>query len=65
MDLTGKELHHMPMVPIVVEQTARGERSYDIYSRLLDNGMDMICIVTVNQNLRDQLAKLLSEAAPS
>jgi ATP-dependent Clp protease protease subunit len=25
----------MPMVPIVVEQTARGERSFDIYSRLL------------------------------
>lgn len=26
---------HMALVPIVVEQTARGERSYDIYSRLL------------------------------
>ncbi|MBR5739019.1 MAG: ATP-dependent Clp protease proteolytic subunit, partial [Lachnospiraceae bacterium] len=25
----------MSLVPIVVEQTARGERSYDIYSRLL------------------------------
>ncbi len=25
----------MPLVPIVVEQTGRGERSYDIYSRLL------------------------------
>ena len=25
----------MPLIPIVVEQTARGERSYDIYSRLL------------------------------
>jgi hypothetical protein len=23
------------MVPVVVEQTARGERSFDIYSRLL------------------------------
>ena len=23
------------LVPMVVEQTARGERSYDIYSRLL------------------------------
>jgi ATP-dependent Clp protease protease subunit len=23
------------LVPIVVEQTSRGERSYDIYSRLL------------------------------
>ena len=27
----------MPLVPIVVEQTARGERSYDIYSRLLND----------------------------
>ncbi|MFB3073052.1 MAG: ATP-dependent Clp protease proteolytic subunit, partial [bacterium] len=25
----------MPLVPIVVEQTQRGERAYDIYSRLL------------------------------
>lgn len=25
----------MPLVPMVVEQTSRGERSYDIYSRLL------------------------------
>ena len=25
----------MSLVPIVVEQTNRGERSYDIYSRLL------------------------------
>src|SRR5882672_8159483 len=25
----------MTLVPIVIEQTARGERSYDIYSRLL------------------------------
>ena len=26
---------HSYLVPIVVEQTGRGERSYDIYSRLL------------------------------
>ncbi|MGI9555532.1 MAG: ATP-dependent Clp protease proteolytic subunit, partial [Cyanophyceae cyanobacterium] len=25
----------MALVPIVLEQTSRGERSYDIYSRLL------------------------------
>ncbi|MBR0139058.1 MAG: ATP-dependent Clp protease proteolytic subunit, partial [Firmicutes bacterium] len=25
----------MNLVPMVIEQTARGERSYDIYSRLL------------------------------
>jgi ATP-dependent Clp protease, protease subunit len=29
------EAQNLGLVPIVVEQTARGERSYDIYSRLL------------------------------
>lgn len=28
-------IHNQQLVPIVVEQSARGERSYDIYSRLL------------------------------
>lgn len=32
---TAPELITNSLVPIVVEQTARGERSYDIYSRLL------------------------------
>jgi ATP-dependent Clp protease protease subunit len=27
--------HKHPLVPIVIEQTGRGERAYDIYSRLL------------------------------
>jgi ATP-dependent Clp protease protease subunit len=27
--------YHMSLVPYVIEQTSRGERSYDIYSRLL------------------------------
>jgi len=31
----GLEVQNLGLVPIVVEQTARGERSYDIYSRLL------------------------------
>ncbi|MGB5606445.1 MAG: ATP-dependent Clp protease proteolytic subunit, partial [Gammaproteobacteria bacterium] len=29
------ETKALNLVPIVIEQTARGERSYDIYSRLL------------------------------
>jgi len=32
-----------PLVPIVVEQTGRGERSYDIYSRLLKDRI--ICLM--------------------
>jgi ATP-dependent Clp protease protease subunit len=32
---TSQEISNLNLVPIVVEQSARGERSYDIYSRLL------------------------------
>ena len=28
---------NIPLIPYVVEQTPRGERSYDIYSRLLND----------------------------
>lgn len=31
----GYEIRNTGLVPMVIEQTARGERSYDIYSRLL------------------------------
>ena len=31
------------MIPVVIEQTSRGERSYDIYSRLLK---DLIIMLT-------------------
>ena len=33
----------MAVVPYVVEQTSRGERSYDIYSRLLNDRIIMLC----------------------
>jgi ATP-dependent Clp protease, protease subunit len=42
------------LVPIVVEQTARGERSYDIYSRLLKNR-----IVFVGEGIDDTIANLV------
>ena len=42
------------LVPIVVEQTARGERSYDIFSRLLKNR-----IVFLNSDVSDTLANLV------
>ena len=44
----------MPLVPIVVEQTSRGERSYDIYSRLLKDG-----ILFIGEEVTDQLANLV------
>ena len=33
--INTNEINNLGLVPMVVEQTARGERSYDIYSRLL------------------------------
>ena len=44
----------MSLVPIVVEQTARGERSYDIYSRLLQER-----IVFVTGPIDDGMANLV------
>ena len=44
----------MAYVPIVVEQTAKGERSYDIYSRLLKER-----IIFVNGEFEDQMANLI------
>ena len=42
------------LVPIVVEQTARGERSYDIYSRLLQDR-----IVFIGTAIDDQMSNLV------
>ncbi len=44
----------MALVPMVVEQTARGERSYDIYSRLLKER-----IVFLNSEVEDNMAQLV------
>ena len=44
----------MPLVPMVVEQTSRGERSFDIYSRLLNER-----IVFLGDAVDDQIANLI------
>lgn len=44
----------MPLVPIVVEQTSRGERSYDIYSRLLKDR-----IVFIGTPINDEVANIV------
>jgi len=44
----------MPLVPMVVEQTSRGERAYDIYSRLLKDN-----IVFIGQPIDDVIANLV------
>ena len=38
-----REVLSMALVPYVVEQTNRGERSYDIFSRLLNDRIIMLC----------------------
>jgi len=44
----------MPLVPMVVEQEARGERSYDIYSRLMKDR-----IIMLNGPVEDHMANLI------
>ena len=44
----------MSLVPMVVEQSPRGERSYDIYSRLLNER-----IIFLGQSVDDQIANLI------
>ena len=44
----------MSLVPIVLEQTSRGERSYDIYSRLLKDS-----VILLEGEVHDQMANLI------
>jgi ATP-dependent Clp protease protease subunit len=44
----------MPLVPVVVQQDSRGEREYDIYSRLLSER-----IVFIGTPIDDQIANLV------
>lgn len=44
----------MAYVPIVVEQTAQGERSYDIYSRLLKDR-----IIFLDGEIGDHMANII------
>ena len=44
----------MSLVPMVVEQTSKGERSYDIYSRLLNDR-----IVILSEEVNDTTASLI------
>jgi ATP-dependent Clp protease protease subunit len=49
----------MALVPYVVEQTGRGERSYDIYSRLLNDRIIMLCDQIDNATASVVIAQLL------
>ena len=43
----------MPLIPMVIERTARGEREFDIYSRLLNER-----IIFLGTPIDDQIANL-------
>jgi len=44
----------LPLIPMVIEQTSKGERAYDIYSRLLKDR-----IVFLGTPINDEIANLL------
>jgi len=44
----------LPLIPMVIEQTSKGERAYDIYSRLLKDR-----IVILGTPINDEIANLL------
>lgn len=44
----------MPLIPMVIEQSSRGERAYDIYSRLLKDR-----IIFLGSPMNDEIANLL------
>ncbi|OOG61183.1 ATP-dependent Clp endopeptidase, proteolytic subunit ClpP [Rhodanobacter sp. B05] len=52
--MTMDPITNLNLVPMVVEQTARGERSYDIYSRLLKER-----VIFLVGEVNDQVANLI------
>jgi ATP-dependent Clp protease protease subunit len=46
---------HLSLVPIVVEQTGRGERAYDIFSRLLKDR-----IIMLGSGINDDISNLIA-----
>ncbi|HEY8777353.1 MAG TPA: ATP-dependent Clp endopeptidase proteolytic subunit ClpP [Gaiellaceae bacterium] len=50
----GERTYMSPLIPMVIEQTSRGERSFDIYSRLLNER-----IIFLGTPIDDQIANLI------
>ena len=49
----------MPLIPVVVEQTAKGERAYDIYSRLLKDRIIFLGDVITSETANILIAQML------
>ena len=56
--MTASDTRAMNLVPMVVEQTARGERSYDIFSRLLKDRV-VFCVGTVEDHMANLIVAQL------
>ncbi|HFC91534.1 MAG TPA: ATP-dependent Clp endopeptidase proteolytic subunit ClpP [Leucothrix mucor] len=54
MSMNGLDAKALGLIPMVVEQTSRGERSYDIYSRLLKER-----VIFVVGGIEDHMANLI------
>ena len=48
----------MALIPVVIEQTPRGERSYDIYSRLLKDRIIMLGSVVTDELANSIISQL-------
>ena len=70
------EEHNSTLIPMVVEQTARGERAFDIYSRLLKERVIfltgpindqvsnlVVCLLYTSPSPRDQLTSRMPSSA--
>ena len=53
----------MNLIPMVVEQTNRGERSYDIYSRLLEDRIIFLSGTIGDEMANSIVAQLISSKA--
>jgi ATP-dependent Clp protease protease subunit len=53
-----QSINNLGLVPIVVEQTARGERSYDIYSRLLKERV-IFCVGAIEDHMANLIVAQL------
>ena len=54
MENTSKDIMRGALVPMVIEQSSRGERSFDIFSRLLNDR-----IIFLSDEVNDTTASLV------
>ncbi|MDO7692415.1 MAG: ATP-dependent Clp protease proteolytic subunit, partial [Burkholderiaceae bacterium] len=57
--MSALDTQALGMVPMVIEQSGRGERSYDIYSRLLKERVVFLVGLVHDQSANLVVAKLL------